>query len=401
MSPINFRNLTSMNKFIVFITLICFPFLLTGQLNSKELILSFPADLSAHPFKTDTVSDFNPEAHTVLEYQKSARVYVVQIDASFCLMKSNGNSWLRTTLFDSTHAITNSYRINFDNTGSKELVIEFLKKSENPTYFFTEKTTLLLSLDQGTCLAYIPILTEKTAKKSEAVAQRKAFIATIKTNSIKLTLLSNFDHHKNSCSQLIKPLTARYLKQGEQFVLKTPGYKKVNKTVSAQQVYMLKNGVLLVRLKTNNTKIEAYKKTNKHKEADDLTEKTQKANKEIIQSFKTHFTFCPVYFFMSDDSENVTTQNWIAVNFVDENLLPLSLQPQITSFFIAEFGATDTESGTGMTGLIVKTPDFIQLNKPFPYFSTTVDPIQQRVNTAPAIQKLNAKLVKYHKKVMK
>ncbi|MFN3918579.1 MAG: hypothetical protein ACK4K0_12685 [Flavobacteriales bacterium] len=390
-----------MNKFIIFINLLYLPFLLTGQLNSKNLILSFPVDLNTPPFGTDTVPSFNPETHTVLEYQKNARVYLVQTEVSFCLIKANGSAWLKTTLFDSTYVITNSYRINFDNIGSKELVIEFLKKSEDLNHFITQKTTLLLSLDQGICLAYIPVLVEKTDKKSMVIVQHKEFLATIKANTIKLTLLSNFDHRKNTFEKLIKPLTARYYKQGNQLVLKIPGYKKINKTISAQQIYTLKTGVLLVRLKTNNNKIEAYKKTKKHKESDDLTEKTQKANKEIIQSFKTHFTFCPVYFFMSDDSENVTTLNWSAVNFIDENLLPLPVQPQITSFFIVEFGATDTENGTGMTGLIVKTPDFIQLNKPFPYFSTTVDPMQQRVNTAPAIQKLNAKLVKYHKKVIK
>jgi hypothetical protein len=391
-----------MNKLIVFIAFLNLPFILAGQPVSKDLLQALPNSLSAHTFKTDTISQFNPEDYLILEKEKTSRVYLAQIESAYCLIKPFRNAWLRTTLFDTTHTIINKYRLNFDNTGSKELVIEFLKKSEEANYFITQKTTLLLNMDQATCMAYIPVLNEKTDKKTDQIVLRRKNQIEIKQNHISLTLMSDIDVQKNNYEALIKPLKVRYSKKGDDIELKTPGYKKLNKTISAQQVHTLKNGALLVRLKTNEKRIEALRKANKKEEAEHLHSTTQSANREIIASFKKNFNFCAVYFFMSYDSENVTNKNWEAVSFVDENLSPLANQPQLPPvFFIAEFGTTDTESGTGMTGLIVKTPDFKQLNKPFPYFSTTTDPLQKRINTTPSVRKLNARLSKYHGKVLK
>ncbi len=59
----------------------------------------------------------------------------------------------------------------------------------------------------------------------------------------------------------------------------------------------LKEGVILVRLFTNDAKISGLEAAGKTMEARKAAEQQQRENKDILLSFSQVFQFCPVYFF--------------------------------------------------------------------------------------------------------
>src|SRR5688500_2317042 len=64
----------------------------------------------------------------------------------------------------------------------------------------------------------------------------------------------------------------------------------------------LQEGILLVRLKTAQQKIDALNKLGKTDWAQKIIREQKAENQRIINAFKQHYTFSPVYFFYSDDS---------------------------------------------------------------------------------------------------
>lgn len=156
--------------------------------------------------------------------------------------------------------------------------------------------------------------------------------------------------------------------------------------VARAQINLLKNGgALLVRLKTNSTKIAKLKEGGNIDLATQVERETQLTNKNIIRAYVNGFHFCPVYFFFSDYSDSVKHKK-ISGIFVDSNLV---VNPSIVCnsnfYLIAEQGliyesslgivsesqapkAVERGSPTKEVSIVIKNRYFIQLHKPFPYF---------------------------------
>ena len=102
--------------------------------------------------------------------------------------------------------------------------------------------------------------------------------------------------------------------------------------------------VLLVRLKQKQKSIDALRKRNRKKLANKIELKQQNRNSYIIDAFNTKFDFCPVYFFYSDDSKHVRTNNLDSVSFLNDSLfIDTSITLLDTNFYIAEFGRIEPE----------------------------------------------------------
>lgn len=178
-------------------------------------------------------------------------------------------------------------------------------------------------------------------------------------------------------------------------------HKTLLEIASRQQIMQLKNGVLLVRLRTSINKINALKKMDCVKEAKETEEQQLAENKKIISAFKNNFDFCKVLFFYSYNSENVLNKKFNGV-FLDDNLNEndsITID-SISPYFIAEFTTTEQdtskyfshysyspENGEGYKrqknyytsssdfsfyALVIKDNKFIQLNKPFPYYTRAI-----------------------------
>lgn len=140
----------------------------------------------------------------------------------------------------------------------------------------------------------------------------------------------------------------------------------------------LKDGVLLVRLQTGNSKVEALKKAGLPKKAEAAREATDKRNKRIQTALKEHFDYCPVYFFYSDNSEEILTGNFESVMDVHLNK---AKNPKLSEgkWLLGDFGLTQNSvdfktdretipaASKGLYSFVIKNRNFVQLENPFPY----------------------------------
>ena len=158
----------------------------------------------------------------------------------------------------------------------------------------------------------------------------------------------------------------------------------------------LKNGAILVRLKTNSNTIKALKGNN-----DELMErviaKRDKQNREIIDAFDKVFTLCPVYYFYSDDSKSIAEQKFEGV-LLNNKLNKVKNIPHLKNNYLimefsylmqntdstwsySEWGVKDGKSQMvdyyaggsekGPDALIVLMPDFRLVPTEYPYYART------------------------------
>jgi hypothetical protein len=174
--------------------------------------------------------------------------------------------------------------------------------------------------------------------------------------------------------------------------------KPSQKDIANQQIRDLKNGVLLVRLKTSKSKIEALQKAGYTEEANKVEQEQIKENKEIMQAFADGFSFCQVRFFTSDKSLQIRNRMFKNV-FVDEGLEVDSTiaVPDNETFFIADFDFVSSDTAAYFSNykteqtsdgparvpeyyggteidfpaLVISDSNFIQLQKPFPFYTRT------------------------------
>jgi hypothetical protein len=129
-------------------------------------------------------------------------------------------------------------------------------------------------------------------------------------------------------------------------------------------IKMLKEGALLVRLKTSENRIKALTRIGDVKGAQEEKAKQFKENKAIAFGFKEKLNFCKVYFFYSTYSDKISEGKLEGV------LMNSELQPDSSyagaNYLVAEFGQSATSNATG---LIILDKKFVQLTKPFPYLA--------------------------------
>lgn len=196
--------------------------------------------------------------------------------------------------------------------------------------------------------------------------------------------------------------------------------KQIKEELSVKYINDLNRGVLLVRLKTKSTTINALKEHGQLEKAKKVEKEVLEFNVTLIQAFKSNFNFCDVYFFTSDYTSRVKNKQFNEVFFlddkgeVDENITP---NPDV--FLIAEYGSVeadtvtyyqgthtqqgkegletrDTYSGRGSFGfeaLLMRNDQFVQLSDPFPYYIKTWD---SAIKPAKVVKKLNKKLHQFY-----
>ena len=198
---------------------------------------------------------------------------------------------------------------------------------------------------------------------------------------------------------------------------------------SRQQIKEMKEGVMLVRLKTSEKVIEGLKDAGLYDKAKEVRQEQKKENQEIAAAYHKSFDFCPVYFFYSDCSGKVREGDFKDC-LMDHNLEKLKSVPEIgDNYFISEFSyvqktdpayfdknimAYDTTGykikqktyygGTelGPDAVIIMDRHFRQLRGPFPSYVRTYEgfPILRRKKPK-AVAKLNEALQEYYKKTVK
>lgn len=206
------------------------------------------------------------------------------------------------------------------------------------------------------------------------------------------------------------------------FLIPLLGWSQRDK--APNQIRELKNTMLLVRLKTGENQIKAYRESGYEEKAAQLEANIQEKNMEIANAFRNYFDFCPVYFFYSSASKDIRERK-MQGNLLNADLKPVGgIARPVPTYYIAEFGniektdekyyegteLRENEEGVkqeqnvyygspdmGFSALVIRNADFLQLRDPFPYYVRTFEslPIFKRKKSK-AVMKLNKKLHEYY-----
>ena len=190
------------------------------------------------------------------------------------------------------------------------------------------------------------------------------------------------------------------------------------KKKSYEQIQTLKNGALLVSLKSKAKSIEALKKTGNYEEAKRLDSFQRKKNKEIIDAFRKHYDFSQVLFFYNDQIEDVANKRFEKVTFLNNNLQPdSSIRLNTQDYLLATYGITSrgeftvTHKRTGETrtftdasnislnAIVIKDPELNELDRPFPVKMKTYDGFD--VEPERAIRRMNKRFAWFYRRSVK
>ncbi len=200
-------------------------------------------------------------------------------------------------------------------------------------------------------------------------------------------------------------------------------YRKARKRHSLSQIQGLHDGVLLVRLKTQQPTIDALRARGKTEKAEQIETEQKLYNQALVAAFEANFDFCPVYFFFSHYTQKVKLGQFDSVEFLNRDLLPDNsvkldnpyyLVAEITSVvgdtaknfdhYYYEPTANGPErkasyyggNSLGFEALVVKSDQFIQLTRPFPYYERL---LQKSLPTI--VGGLNDRLYRFHTRMLK
>jgi len=189
-----------------------------------------------------------------------------------------------------------------------------------------------------------------------------------------------------------------------------------------QYILDLKEGILLVRLHTQKNTLEALKQRGQNAAADKIAAEQAQENLEIVKAFKDEFTFCPVYFFYSDESKALKAKDFGQVHFLDSTLQVANTKPLSEKHFLtAEFGTLSTDTviypvatpGDGEGGqkiffqgstndisaLLVMNDELTQLQRPFPFYVRIFKGLPFERKKGKAVKRLDQKLNRYYEEV--
>lgn len=200
-----------------------------------------------------------------------------------------------------------------------------------------------------------------------------------------------------------------------------PGSNRHSRALARQQIADLKNGAILVRLQTKEHTLRALREAGLNGRADREEKELLAKNRDIVEAFRVNFSFCPSYFFFSDQSEKILNGELKNVEFLNADLEPdPSIDLDHGTYLIAEFGnVTEDTAGhfsgyrtevngnwsvervptyygstnMGFGALIVKSDRMVQLKRPFPYYVRTFDMLR---SVEKCVSKLNRKLLRYY-----
>ena len=181
--------------------------------------------------------------------------------------------------------------------------------------------------------------------------------------------------------------------------------------ISIEQIKNLKEGALIVRLKTKKSVIDAYKNAGKHNIANKIEEEIVIENAEIVNAFINGFDFCPVYFIYSFDSDLVFKKDFENIVFINQSMIPdVKIKFDYKNFLTAEIGKVDPSRNLGTeldsipyrTGdfnfeaLVVMDQKFTQLIRPFPYYIKIYPAFSFKRSPEILVRKLNKNLHRFY-----
>lgn len=225
---------------------------------------------------------------------------------------------------------------------------------------------------------------------------------------------------------------------------KIQNHRQHVKAMAKKDIVLLKEGALLVRLKTSENTIAALRKAGRERQAIKEEQWQTTQNQKIVKAFKSYFDFAPVYFFYSDKSNQVRQGDFKGI-FLNEKLeVDSSIVLDKQNIYTAEYTAIKQDTfiqlshyqleqigsfrhewvpyyygqpNFGFRAIVIKNQNFEQMVEPFPYYARTNAPgIQKHPEQLlfgfpliyfllyssydAAVEALNGKLYDYYRKTL-
>lgn len=156
------------------------------------------------------------------------------------------------------------------------------------------------------------------------------------------------------------------------------------KAIAFEQIRSLKQGALIIRLKTRQNNIDAYRNAGLDDIADRIEKEQRTENLYMVRAFKNFYTFSEVYFMYIHGTDSFLNGAYSGL-FLDSNLvIDPSLSFSDTNFLFLERGPVKSkvmvdgrQMKEGFTydpnsaisdALVVKDRNGNQLFAPFPYY---------------------------------
>ncbi len=134
-----------------------------------------------------------------------------------------------------------------------------------------------------------------------------------------------------------------------------------------QNLRVLRDHALLVRLPNYTLKREALQKAGRDKEMRELELQIKTEKKDIRLAFLKTYTFGKIYFYEDYDYKAIESGNLegVLTNFEGETIVKEALPKQ---YLVGSFSATEK---LDLDAFVVMDKNFILLDPPFPYYQRT------------------------------
>jgi hypothetical protein len=151
--------------------------------------------------------------------------------------------------------------------------------------------------------------------------------------------------------------------------------------IARYQINDIKTKGIIVRLKTNKDRIDAYRKEGYKKVADKLEDRSKARNLMLMYAFLTEWSYCPVYFMESQNTKMLLQHDTLIAKTYDL-LRDTAIYMHHDSFYILDFGtimAATSNDGpkagkieqsstpAGDDYLVIKDHNQNQLHEPMPF----------------------------------
>lgn len=153
----------------------------------------------------------------------------------------------------------------------------------------------------------------------------------------------------------------------------------------------LQNGILVVRLHDQESRIQYLRDRGAERAADSIQGIVNAQHDEIRAAFDTAYSFTPVYFIHSKDSRELADSNWTGIlTDVQGNPVELAAGP----YLLAEFSTTRKAA---LKGLVIWDWNGTEWVHPrhFPYYTSMYGFLHiQKATIAEMVQEFNSHFVK-------
>lgn len=157
-----------------------------------------------------------------------------------------------------------------------------------------------------------------------------------------------------------------------------------NRKLAERQIIALRGGTLVVRLKTNDRSINAYRDAGQTKLANKLEGEQRERNLHLMRAFLSQFDFCDVLFIKATDTKLLQAGKKVFLNGKLE--IDSNIKLNKSNYLFAEYGdlkanervneykydvkhTKESNTPTASSALIIMDTNTAQLQEPFPFYT--------------------------------